>query len=192
MKVEFKSDNKKLQRHLKELSEKHAPAAQSFALNSTAAYIKREAVKIASKATGVPTTILKNRIAVPRGKKSTIRGLKTVIFGGLWPVKVAKLKPAPRKLKSGAVKYKTMKGEPVNANAFMGKNTNGSDSVFVRKGTARLPIKNVTVEIGPQVERAIQGFSGGQLAKDKYSKMLFSQMDRRVRGGLIRMGVKVT
>lgn len=190
MNIEFTSQNRKLQRHLRELSEKYAPPAQAQALNSTAGYIKREAVKIASSATGVQASLLRKRIAVP--KKAKARDLKAVVFGGLWVVPVAKISPKPRKLKGGGVKYKVMPGQAINPKAFIAKTTNGTERVFARKGPGRLPIESISADIAPHVTRAIVGFSGGAEALKYYQKILFSQMDRKVRGGLIRLGFSVS
>ena len=191
MNIEFKSDNKKLLAHLKDLKEKVTPAAEAKALNSTANYIVRGAVKIAATKTGVQATLLRKRIAVPRGKKATARTLKTVVFGGLWVVPVVKLSPKPRKLASGRVKYKTVPGETMRADAFIGKTTQGTERVFHRKGTSRLPIKNITADIGPHVRRAIEGYGGGQESQNYYKQRLFKEMDRAISGNLRRYGIRV-
>lgn len=190
MNIEFSSDNPKLLKHLRELQKELAPRAQSAALNSTANYIRRGAVKIAQQKTGVQAKILNTRIAVPRGKKASVRSLKTVVFGGLWAVKVMKITPIPRKLTSGRVKYKTLPGQAVDPKAFMANNTNAQMSVFRRKGASRLPIENITVDIGPHVERAISGYGGGQESQAYYRKRLFTEMDRRIRGSLVRKGIR--
>lgn len=192
MNFEFKSENAQFARHLNELADKVAPAAQASALNSSAGHIRGRAVKIASKATGVPSSILKKRIAVPKSQKATKRFPRVIIFGGLWPVKVSKLKPKPRKLKSGKVKYKTGPGETINPGAFIGNNTNGSPSVFVRKSAARTPLANVTTEISSAVRSAVGGYSRSSAALKYYQKMLYSQMDRKVRSSLRRQGLDVT
>ena len=191
MNIEFKSDNKKLLAHLKELKEKVAPAAEAKALNSTANYIVRGAVKIAATKTGVQAAILRKRIAVPRGKKASARTLKTVVFGGLWEVKVMKINPTPRKLASGRVKYRVIPGEALDPNAFMGNNKAGAMSVFRRKGTGRLPIENVRADIGPHVRRAIEGYGGGQESQSYYKQRLFKEMDRAISGNLRRYGIRV-
>lgn len=191
MNIEFKSDNKKLLAHLKELKEKVAPASEAKALNSTAAYIVRGAVKIAATKTGVQATLLRKRIAVPRGKRATARTLKTVVFGGLWVVPVVKINPKPRKLKGGRVKYKTVPGEIVRADAFIGKTTRGTERVFHRVGDSRLPIQNITADIGPHVRRAIEGYGGGQESQNYYKQRLFKEMDRAISGNLRRFGIRV-
>lgn len=191
MNIEFKTDNRKLLAHLKDLSEKVTPAAEAKALNSTASYIVRGAVKIAQTKTGVQAAILRKRIAVPRGKKATARTLKTVVFGGLWEVKVMKINPTPRKLASGRVKYRVIPGESLDPNAFMGNNTNGGMSVFRRKGAGRLPIENVRADIGPHVRRAIEGYGGGQESQNYYQARLFKEMDRAISGNLRRYGIRV-
>jgi hypothetical protein len=190
MNIEFKSDNKKLLKHLSELQKALAPAAQSAALNATAGHIKRGAVKIAAQKTGVQAKILRSRIAVPRGKKATVRSLKTVVFGGLWVVPVTKLTPGPRKLKGGSVKYKTLPGQAINPAAFLAKNTNDKERVFVRKGAPRLPIQSITADIGPAVKSAIEGYGGGTESQDYYRKRVFTEMDRRIRSNLVRYGIR--
>lgn len=190
MNIEFSSDNPKLLRHLRELQKELAPGAQSAALNSTASYIARGAVKIAQAKTGVQAKILRKRIAVPRGKKATVRSLKTVVFGGLWVVPVTKLTPAPRKLKGGSVKYKTLPGQAIRPDAFLAKTTRGTDRVFVRKGATRLPVQSITADIGPAVQSAIQGYGGGQESQAYYRKRLFTEMDRRIRSNLVRKGIR--
>lgn len=192
MKITFESDNKKLQAHLDELARTVAPAAQAAALNSAAKHVRSKAVGIASKATGVPTKILRRRIAIPRRSKATQRSLEVFVFGGLWPVKVADLTPAPRKLKSGAVKYKTGPGQPIDPMAFIANNTNGRLSVFARKGRSRLPVKNVTIDISGGVKSAIGGYLISRAAQSHYEKILLSQMDRRVRSSLMRRGMRVS
>jgi len=198
--IEIKSDNKKLLAHLKDLKEKVTPAAEAKALNSTASYIVRGAVKIAATKTGVQATLLRKRIAVPRGKKATARTLRTVVFGGLWVVPVVKISPKPRKLASGRVKYKTVPGDAVRPDAFIAKSTRGTDRVFVRKDSSRkrvppkyseLPIKSVTADIGPHVRRAIEGYGGGQESQNYYKQRLFKEMDRAISGNLRRYGIRV-
>lgn len=190
MNIEFKSDNKKLEAHLRELQKELAPGAQSAALNSTASFITRGAVKIAQAKTGIQAKILRKRIAVPRGKKSTPRSLRTQVFGGLWPVKVMDITPIPRKLVSGRVKYKTLPGESIDPQAFMANNTNAKLSVFRRKGVTRLPIENITVDVGPHVKSAIEGYTGGNESQAYYRKRLFTEMDRRIRSNLVRKGIR--
>jgi hypothetical protein len=199
--IEFKSDNKKLLAHLKDLKEKVTPAAEAKALNSTANYIVRGAVKIAATKTGVQATLLRKRIAVPRGKKATARTLKTVVFGGLWVVPVVKINPKPRKLAGGRVKYKTVPGDAVRTDAFIAKTTKGTDRVFFRDRPSRkprkppnypgLPIKNITADIGPHVRRAIEGYGGGQESQNYYKQRLFKEMDRAISGNLRRYGIRV-
>lgn len=189
MNIEFKSDNKKLLAHLKELKEKVAPASEAKALNSTAAYIVRGAVKIAHAKTGVQIAILRKRIAV--SDRATLRSVRASVFGGLWVVPVVKINPKPRKLKGGRVKYKTVPGEIVRADAFIGKTTRGTERVFHRVGDSRLPIQNITADIGPHVRRAIEGYGGGQESQNYYKQRLFKEMDRAISGNLRRFGIRV-
>ena len=192
MKIEFESENKAFLASLQEIADKVTPAAQVSALNSAAAKIARESVKIASSTTGVSAKTLRKRIKVPKSKKATARFPNVTIFGGLWPVPVAKLTPKPRKLKRGGVKYKTMPGQAQNPNAFIAPHKGGGDGVFVRKGHSRLPIKKVSVDIAPHVRRAIAVYLYGSAAQAHYEKILFSQMDRRVRSALRRKGLDVS
>lgn len=191
MKIVIESDNAKFLAHLQELADKVAVPAQVSAINSAAGNVRSKSIAIARAATGVPTSILKKRIAVPKSRRATIRSVEVLIFGGLWPVKVAKLTPAPRKLKGGGIKYKILPGQSMNPRAFIANNTNGHLSVFERKGESRLPIKNVTVDISRAVKSAISGYLASGAAKAYYEKMLLSQMDRRVRGSLVRNGLTV-
>jgi Prophage minor tail protein Z (GPZ) len=191
VKITIESDNAKFLAHLQELADKCAIPAQVSALNSAATNVRSKSIQIAKSATGVPTSILKRRIAVPKSRRATIRSHEVLIFGGLWPVKVSKLTPAPRKLKGGGVKYKTLPGQPISPRAFIANNTHGSLSVFERKGEARLPIRNITVDISGPVKSAIAGYLASGAAKAYYEKMLLSQMDRRVRGSLVRKGLTV-
>ena len=94
MKITFESDNAKLLAHLQELADKVAIPAQVSALNSAAGNVRSKCIQIARSATGVPTSILKKRIAVPKSRRATIRSVEVIIFGGLWPVRVAQLTPA--------------------------------------------------------------------------------------------------
>lgn len=192
MKIQFETENKELLAHLRELSDKVQPAATASALNSAGTKVRQWAVRDASKRTGVPAKILRKRIAIPRGKKATARNPSLLMFGGLWPVKVSKLTPKPRELKSGRVKYKTLPGQPMDPNAFMAPHKGGSNAVFVRKGQARLPIKNVTVNIGPAVRLGLIRALRSKDAKDYFERMFFSQMDRRVRSSLRRKGLEVS
>ena len=192
MKITIESDNAAFLAHLQELADKVVVPAQVSALNSAAGNVRSKSIQIAKTATGVPTSILKKRIAVPKSRRATARSVEVIIFGGLWPVKVAKLTPAPRKLKGGGVKYKTVPGQPISPRAFIANNTRGSLSVFERKGEARLPIRNIVVDISRGVKSAIAGYIASGGAQAYYEKMLLSQMDRRVRGSLVRHGLKVT
>ena len=191
MNLIIESDNTKLMEHLKELTESCAIPSQVAALNSTATTVRNKSVTIARVAAGVPTKILRKRIVVPKSRRATSRRLEVIIFGGIWPIKVMKLTPTPRKLKKG-VKYKVLPGETQNPIAFMANNTNGAMSVFARKGPNRLPLKNITVNIEPHVKKAVGGFIDSGAAKAYYQKMLFSQLDRRIRSSMVRKGMKVT
>ena len=192
MNIEIKTDNKDLLAHLEELKAKITPAAQVAVLNRTASKVSREAIKIASKSTGVPTKTLRKRINIPRQWKARKGKLNVTIFGGTWPVKVSKLKPAPRQLKSGRVKYKTAPGTAVDPQAFIATNTNGGTSVWKRKGKNRLPVKNITIDIAPGVKAALIAYGNGAEAKNFYEQALFKEMDRKIRGALVRRGVKVS
>lgn len=190
MNITFESDNKAFMAHLAELKEKVTPAAQASALNSAGGFISRGAIKLAFQKTGVPANILKRRIGLK--KKATARLPEIIIRGGVWKVKVADLKPAPRKLAGGRAKYNPGTGNSINPNAFIANNTNGRLSVFVRKGSSRLPIENILTDIRPGVMAAIGGYSGGREALSYYQKILVSQLDRRVRQSLRREGLSVS
>jgi len=192
MKIAFETENKKLLAHLNEFAEKVTPGAQVSALNSVAGKVRGEAVKVAARATGVSTKILRKRIVVPRSKKATLRSPNVIVFGGIWPVKVSKLTPKPRNLASGRVKYKTPPGKSQDPNAFIATHKGGGVAVFARKGASRLPLKNITIDIGPAVRSAIGVYSRSAEAKRHYEKILFSQMDRRVRSSLRRKGLDVS
>lgn len=192
MNIEFETDNRELLAQLNDLAGKVAPAAQASALNSAGGKVLQWAVRDASKRTGVAAKILRRRIAIPRGKKATARNPQIWLFGGLWPVKVSKLTPKPRRLKSGRVKYKTIPGQPVDPSAFMAPHRGGGDAVYSRKGSARLPVKNITVNVGPHVRLSMIRSLRSKEARDYYERMLFSQMDRRVRSSLRRYGLDVT
>lgn len=192
MKFEFETENRELLAHLRELSDKVQPAATASALNSAGTKVRQWAVRDASKRTGVPAKLLRRRIAIPKGQRATARKPSLLMFGGLWPIKVSKLTPKPRRLKGGRVKYKTMPGQPVDPNAFIAPHKGGGDSVFVRKGQSRLPIKNVTVNVGPSVRLGLIRALRSQEARAYFERMLFSQMDRRVRSSLRRKGLEVS
>ena len=154
--------------------------------------MKSASLRSASKALGIPQKIIAKRVAVPRSKRASATRLETLIFGGLWPVKVMKLTPTPRKLKGGATKYRIIPGESVNPKAFMANNTNGAMSVFARKGAPRLPIENITANVGPAINQALDRYVKSAEAKAYYDKTLLSNMDRAIRGSLVRQGLKVT
>jgi hypothetical protein len=192
MKIEVQSDNKQLLRHLREVSDQVTPAAEASALNSTAKKVAREAVKLASVATGVPTKVLRRRIYVPKRKKATRRRLHAYVLGGLWVVPVSQLTPKPRQLKGGSVKYRVPPGQAINPQAFMAKTTRGGTEVFVRKTASRLPIKKVSVDIADQVKRAINGYLHTAAAHTYYQQRLFAEMDRKIRASMRRNGLDVS
>ena len=191
MNMELASDTTKLLAHLAELRDKVEPGASVSALNSTANKIRQRSVNRAANELGIAAKILRKRIAVPRSEKATRKRPKTMLFGGLYPVRVDDLKPAPRELKSGRVKYKVPKGQSVNPNAFMAPHKQGSRVVFVRKGPSRLPIKRVTVEVGSVIKRSMRKEINSKASQEHYQKIFNAQMDRRIRGSLVRNGLTV-
>jgi hypothetical protein len=189
MNIEFKSDLPKLQAMLDELSENVAPAATAAALNRTATHVAKVARKGVTQDTGIPQKHFKKRIAIPRGKKANARRLVTVLWAGLWEIPVANLSPKPRALKSGVAKYKTLPGEPIDPQAFIAKGSKGV-SAFARKGSARLPIKQKTINIGNVIRRKIF-MALGSSAKEFFKKTYYSQMEGRVINAMKRKGMTV-
>lgn len=164
--------------------------AQVKAVNQVGGKIVKEARKIAKDKTGVPTKILKKRISLRGNSKATRARPRIVIFGGQWNVAVEDMSPAPRQLKSGKVKYKTLPGDTPDPSAFMYA-FGSKPKVFRRTGPRRLPIKRITLDVSDAVKNAIAGYTGSGQAKKEFDDYFNKAFAREIRAGLRRKQVPV-
>lgn len=192
---EFETANKKLLDMLEETQDKILPKATYKALNQTAQAIKRDAVRHISTETKIAQKHIKKRIVVPKKFKATQRKLFVTLVGKIWPKRVSELSPKPRALKSGRVKYKTIPGQPVRSDAFIAPIPGGKlggNEVMFRKTPDRLPIKILTVNLQPVVEKSLRRWVFSSDTRTRYEEYLFKQIERETRSALRRRGMEVS
>lgn len=136
------------------LTEKSARKVTVRALNDTARWFKSNAGKEISKATGVPSTVIKKRFFIRKPKTTEIPVITTISVN-LYDVKAKDLGKITQ-LKQG-----TKAGKFMFEGAFKATmNAKRGESIFKRKTRKRFPVKEMGVEIqtkaNPVLERLLQ------------------------------------
>ena len=116
------------------------------ALNKTAIWLRAQSVTAISQQKQIKQNLIRERLRIIRANRAS---LKAFVIAKLYGVKACKL---------GTMRQ-TSTGVSVGGydfpHAFIATMPTGHTGVFQRKGTARLPIKEATVELEPEASETI-------------------------------------
>lgn len=133
---------------MSEIGDKILRDAEIGAINKTLTQERTQIRREIRADTGIPVKIIGKRVKLKRANRRRRVGR---IFIGTYNVKVADLKP--RQLRSG-VSYSGRGGRVRKEGAFVATMKSGRTGAFIRKGKARLPIKELSVSILPAARSA--------------------------------------
>lgn len=172
-------------RKLRKIDQIEVPRANASALNKVGGLSRTRTVKGVSKQTRVPAKEVRKRTYFSRANAKKQRALLKVY---------SKPVPASRLLTKGQIANKLGTGtnkKGVRAKgymwrgAFIQKGNNGNVHVFQRKGSARLPIERVDIDINKPVQR-ITPVVVRRVMKSDYRRLLLHDLDFRLKKYQVR------
>lgn len=186
-KFEVVSNSKDVADLLGELAKKGMPSEAAKALNRTITFVRNEVATEVSMRTGLSRALIKRRVKQIRNRRASPQHLVTEGFVGEVAVAVSKATPKPRRAGQG-VTYKTLPNTPHDPRAFFARMPSGKRSAFVRTGTGRLPVTEITLKIGPYLRRSTRRVMR-QPAAEFYSKVVTDNMEARMKKEIAKRGL---
>ena len=159
--------------------QKKMPAAVVSALNKAAPLAKTRTIRGTAKRTKLPQKLIHKRVY---NRKASIKTLKAQIRAYVQGVSAIQLKT--RDTAKGG--WKNRKGKGVTAkgrrwgNAFIANTPKGKPHVFQRKGSARLPIEVVRIDIADDVQ-AVAPKAATRIMQQRFPGLLQHEILRRLK-----------
>jgi hypothetical protein len=167
-----------LTKKLQSIKAIEVPRATASALNKTAAAAKTRTVRGVAKSIVVPQKHVRKRVYISRANSKKMRVRLRNYYRGISVIDL-------NARDSGKSGWRSRKGRGVKAgkrtysSAFIARGRNGKQHVFERKGSARLPVDVVRVDIRKQVEDIAPKAAAREL-KSNYAKRLKSDLAWRL------------
>ncbi|MFP3026036.1 phage tail protein [Wolbachia endosymbiont (group A) of Pogonocherus hispidulus] len=139
-----------------EASQAKITRATVRALNKTALWTKEQATKELSKDTQIKRQLIRKRLWIIRATRNYQRALVRI---GLYGVKSSKLGDMKQMAKGAKA------GKHMFEGAFIAKMPTGHRGIFRRRGRTALPIHEVTVPIGENVQKIVKEMASYKTGK---------------------------
>lgn len=169
--LDVRGDMKEVQRHLTAVQQKQVPKAASRAINKAITKARTNTKRLVSRAMGVQQKRIKGDFNIRRASRTVLSG---TLYSRGRPIKLIYFK-STRQLKRG-VKSSAYNKPRVYDGTFISKVGNHT-GVFKRKGTSRLPIKelygpSVPETMADKVIRDKMGTTGRRVFRDEFRRQL--------------------
>lgn len=188
MRFEVESDCQEMIEVFRDLERREIVTAQAVALNRTTTHVIAKSAKRVSQETGLAQKHFKKRMR--KAVRASRRNPFALIVAGLWEIPVKRF-AKPRALKGkGGVKYKSVGGYQHNPNAFVAEGKKG-EAPFYRKHGSRLPLRQITANIGPIIQRHLAIKLRDGETRDTFERNLLHEVEFRFKRSLKKRGLKV-